>query len=322
MNLAHNLAHFLVPRHTNNHKAKALGPTFLTFLALSLLTLQLGIHFMARNNVGPVGQVLGYASNISVSEVIALTNQKRAEAGVPALRENPNLDQGASSKGAHMLANNYWAHVAPDGTQPWKFFGDVGYKYKYAGENLARDFSTAAAAVDAWMASPTHKENMLSAKYQEIGIGVVEGDLSGVDTTIIVQFFGTTLADSLAPVPVAAADQTTAPAATPRSSAVAAATTPVPSQRPVVTSTPQAAPVGGDLSIASGTSDQVLVSPFVTTQGLSTIIIISLLVVLVVDIVVVSRRRITRVSSRSFAHVAFLGIILLIVLIVQAGRIL
>ena len=38
------------------------------------------------------------------------------------------------------------------------------------------------------MNSPSHKENILSSKYKEIGIGVIEGNLAGVDTTIIVQF--------------------------------------------------------------------------------------------------------------------------------------
>ena len=96
-----------------------------------------------------------------------------------------------------MIDRDYWAHVAPDGTQPWKFFTSFGYKYRYAGENLARDFSNASSAMDAWMNSPTHKENILNPKYKEIGIGVVEGDLAGTDTTIIVQFFGATYADKV-----------------------------------------------------------------------------------------------------------------------------
>lgn len=124
-------------------------------------------------------RILGYAANISSTEIVSLTNQKRTEAGVSSLIYNLQLEQAARQKGQDMIENDYWAHVAPDGTEPWVFFVDAGYKYRYAGENLARDFSNPQDAINAWMASPSHKDNLLSDKYKEIGIAVVEGDLGG-----------------------------------------------------------------------------------------------------------------------------------------------
>jgi uncharacterized protein YkwD len=115
---------------------------------------------------------------------------------LPALSLNQNY-QMPLQKGRDMIDKDYWAHVAPDGTQPWKFFSQFGYKYRFAGENLARDFSNANDAVNAWMNSPTHKDNILNPKYKEIGIGITEGDLAGSDTTIIVQFFGATYSDKV-----------------------------------------------------------------------------------------------------------------------------
>lgn len=64
-----------------------------------------------------------------------------------------------------MFTQNYWAHVAPDGTQPWSFISAVGYAYQSAGENLGRDFYTEESLVQAWLDSPTHKANLLNANF-------------------------------------------------------------------------------------------------------------------------------------------------------------
>ena len=216
------------------------------------------------------------------------------------LTESTVLDQAAQAKGADMLNKGYWAHVAPDGTQPWKFFSDFGYNYRYAGENLARDFSNAASAVDAWMNSPSHRENLLSPKYQDIGIAVVEGKLAGVDTTIIVQFFGNRYADTVPAVPVAKAE-TVAAAELPTIA------TPQPTTRVVVgTPVPQTV---------------AMISPFTTTKMVSLSLVGLLLVVLVIDGVVIYKKKITRVGGRTFAHIAFFGMILAIIIILRAGQV-
>jgi uncharacterized protein YkwD len=296
MKIAHKLAHLLFPRESNNHKAKILHSSSLTLITLALIAYQAVLTFLPQ--FGP--KVLGYASQISAEEVIRITNEKRAQNGLAPLTHNPALSQAAQAKGIHMIEKDYWAHVAPDGTQPWKFFTDFGYKYRYAGENLARDFSNAASAVDAWMASNSHRENMLSTKYKEIGIGIVEGDLAGVDTTIIVEFLGTGYADTLPVQPVAEIEATPSP-------------TPV----AVVLATPLPSP----LPVAQATPKPVLISPFNSTKGISLATVGLLLGVLVVDGVVTNRRRIVRIGGRSFAHLAFLGMILAIALILRAGQI-
>src|SRR3989339_1278732 len=183
--------HLFLPRASNNHKAKILHPSGLLVLASFFILFQAVLNFIPK--LGP--SILGYASQISPDEIIRLTNEKRAQAGLPSLTLNGTLSVAAQSKGNDMIIKDYWAHIAPDGTQPWSFFTSAGYRYRYAGENLARDFSSASSAVDAWMNSPTHRDNILNPKYKEVGIGVTEGDLAGVDTTIVVQFFGATYVD-------------------------------------------------------------------------------------------------------------------------------
>lgn len=337
------LFHFLFPTHKNDHKAGLLHPSSLTLLSFFLIFYQIVFQFLPQTGL----KVFGYAANISPEEVIRLTNQKRAENGLSTLQYNGALADAARKKGENMLAMDYWAHVAPDGTQPWKFFTDSGYKYKYAGENLARDFSNASSAVDAWMASPSHKANLLSDKYKEIGIAVVEGDLGGVETTLIVQLFGTKLIDTAPVAPVAQArTNTPTPRPTvvvstptsipvPTNGEIVATVTLVPTVAEEVTPTPtEAVEVVALVTPGSPTDEQpvaasttkanigVLISPFQTTKGISVVTTTILLTVMIVDWAIVSRRKIQRLGGRTFAHLAFMGMILAILLVAKAGEIL
>ncbi|KKP48253.1 MAG: hypothetical protein UR39_C0001G0048 [Candidatus Woesebacteria bacterium GW2011_GWA1_33_30] len=296
------LIHLFIPRQSNNHKAKILHSSSLIVIASFFVVFQALINFLPR--FGP--NILGYASQISPDEVTRLTNQKRAEAGLSALTYNQTLAGAAYTKGRDMIDRDYWAHTAPDGTQPWKFFTDFGYRYKYAGENLARDFSSAQATVDAWMNSPTHRDNILNSKYKEIGIGVTEGDLAGIDTTIVVQFFGATYQDKVSE-PVAQVQQVKTPVPTLAPTIV-----------PVTTNLPQ---VQAEIT-SPQPNQQVLISPFNTTRFASIAVVLLLLFVFVLDAFLVSRRRIIRVAGRTFAHVAFLGMILTVILILRSGKIL
>lgn len=313
------LAHYLLPHHTNNHKAKIIRPAGLSLLLSLFLVFELVIRGVS--SVGP--QILGYAANISPSEVIRLTNEKRAQSGLAPVVYNAALSQAAQAKASHMINKGYWAHVAPDGTQPWSFFTNAGYRYKYAGENLARDFSNPSSTVDAWMASPSHRDNMLSGKYKEIGVAVIDGQLAGVETTVVVQFFGTRTGDTLPTQPVAvkvnsatsAPTQTVKPTKKPQSPGpTATATTEVIVEvRPTDIPVPQATPIE--------VAQKVLVSPLNVTKGLSSVIVSILLIVLLIDMVIISRRRISRISGRSFAHFAFFAMILTIVVMLKAGNI-
>lgn len=294
-----NPAHFFIPRHSNGHKAKILHSTSIFFIVLTLLSVQVAVNFAAKK-----GLVLGFAANISPSEVIRLTNIKRQENGLPALVENKTLDQAALAKGTDMINKGYWAHVSPDGIQPWKFFTDFGYDYRYAGENLARDFSDPTSAVDAWMASPSHRENLLSGKYKEIGIGVVDGKLAGVDTTIVVQFFGTKMADTIPVQPVAKVEPTAAPIVGQVKAAVPP--TVVPTATPAVVAT----------------SPQIQTTPFNITRSISLGVISVLIIALVVDTFVIERKGLIRAGGRAYAHFAFLGMVLAILIIAKVGQIL
>jgi hypothetical protein len=107
------------------------------------------------------------------------------------LNVNEKLTEVATAKVNDMVAHHYFAHTSPAGLNPWHWFEQVGYDYKYAGENLAINFTTAEAEQAAWMNSPTHKKNILNVNYAEIGVAVAAGEVNGTMGIIAVQEFGT-----------------------------------------------------------------------------------------------------------------------------------
>lgn len=321
------IAHYVYPRHSNNHKAKLIHSETIFALASLLLAFQLLLRSFPAIGI----RILGYASNIPPDKIIELTNQKRTANGLVPLKYNATLAVAAKAKAEHMLAHDYWAHTAPDGTEPWYFFTSVGYKYRYAGENLARDFSNPDSAMEAWMASPSHKENILSGRYSEIGVAVVEGDLAGADTTIIVQLFGSPT-NTTEQVPVAKAFNESTPTPAPTKPPqliveVIPTNTPIPTATLTPTTMPSLTPtiVGHELTDSANESVGplgVLVSPFDTTRTVSLVTIIVILAIMVIDGVVVYKRKIPRLTGRTLAHLAFLATILAIALLSKSGIIL
>lgn len=135
--------------------------------------------------------VLSYATEMSVSQLLAATNAQRAANGVAPLTLNSKLNSAAQSKAEDMVTRNYWSHNTPDGQEPWVFFNNVGYKYFKAGENLAYGFSTSDATVAGWMNSPTHKANLLDGAFTEVGFGFTNGEdfnNSGPETVVVAEY--------------------------------------------------------------------------------------------------------------------------------------
>ncbi len=185
--MKHSFSSLFIPQEKNNFRANILKNSFLFLLVGIYLLNQSFIKYFSLIKPG----VLGYSSEITNQKVLDQTNQERSKLGLGNLKYNSLLSQSATKKAQDMFNNNYWAHNSPNGTTPWDFFKLVGYKYSVAGENLARDFYDTESLIKAWMKSPTHKANILNDKYQEIGIGVVNGTLGGIKTTLVVQHFGT-----------------------------------------------------------------------------------------------------------------------------------
>lgn len=125
--------------------------------------------------------------------VIGLTNKARLENQLPAVKTNDLLTLAAQTKAQDMALKGYFAHISPEGTKPWFWLDQAGYRYRYAGENLAVNFSDSERMVKAWRSSPAHNMNLLGPRYTEIGVGTATGLYQGKPALFVVQFFASPL---------------------------------------------------------------------------------------------------------------------------------
>jgi uncharacterized protein YkwD len=176
--------HLFIPKEDNNFRSKLLHLDFLSYYLL------LALFFTFLFKATPLSNILGYATDISIQKLYELTNQERQKYNLPPLNYNEKLSAAAYQKALDMFNKNYWAHFGPNGETPWQFILNSGYQYEYAGENLAKNFLFSQNVVSAWMNSPTHRENILRKDYTDIGFAVVNGNLNGEPTTLVVQMFG------------------------------------------------------------------------------------------------------------------------------------
>ncbi len=283
-----NLSHLFVPQEKNNFRAGILKNGFL-FMLMSLYLLN---HSLIKSFSLIKPGVLGYSSEITAQKVFDQTNQQRTNLGLSSLKYNSLLSESATKKAQDMFANNYWSHTSPSGTTPWDFFKSVGYQYSLAGENLARDFYDTESLIKAWMNSPTHKDNIINSKYQEIGIGVVNGTLNGMKTTLVVQHFGT-------PSTVTSKTETSTDVVTPS----------LDQSNIVVESNP---------NILAESQVQPI-NPLTLTKIFSFVFFGLIISVLFVDGYLTLKKGIHRMTGSSVAHIGFLLVILLFIVYQQQG---
>ena len=189
-----------VPHAENNFKPHFLRhESFLLFFSLVII-IELG--FLVQ--VFVVFDKTGFLASVLPGVLTSITNEERVENNVGPLTENDLLSRAAQLKAEDMATKGYFAHTSPEGRTPWYWLDQVGYKYVYAGENLAVNFFESEDVSRAWMNSPTHRANIVKANYKEIGIGVANGTFEGRNTVFVAQFFGTprAIAAPTLPMPI------------------------------------------------------------------------------------------------------------------------
>lgn len=270
--------HLFLPRESNNHRAKLLSHQFLLIFALFLFLGQFFFPLIKAN----FSSVLGVSTDISAQTLLFLTNQSRQEQKLTPLTLNKQLSSAASRKAQDMFAKNYWAHNAPDGATPWLFLKESEYDYVYAGENLARGFTKSDEIVEAWMESQTHRDNLLSQNYEEVGFATVPGTLLGEETTLVVAMFGS------------------------KNAAALAKNRPAPS---------------GEVFAAS-LQNAPLINSFSLARSTTVVILLLFIMVLALDMVIVRRKKIVRLVGHNIDHIVLLGIVLVFVVLFSKGVIL
>lgn len=170
----------------------------LAIFLLCLIVLKLAfVLFDMGNRTVPTSFLKNlFASVLNTQNIVSLTNASRKDAGLRGLKISAKLESAAQQKAQDMLNNQYFAHNTPSNKTPWDFMTSVGYAYLFAGENLAVNFNSSEDVTNGWLTSPEHRENILSGKYTEIGVGIAHGKFLGADTTFVVQMFGKPLRSS------------------------------------------------------------------------------------------------------------------------------
>jgi len=103
--------------------------------------------------------------------VLELVNIERQKAGVHPLKLDPALTRGARAKSQDMADNRYFSHTSPTYGSFGSMLKAFGIRYRYAGENIASGYRTPEAAVKGWMNSSGHRANILSSKFNKMGVG-------------------------------------------------------------------------------------------------------------------------------------------------------
>ena len=181
--------HF-IPHEGNNHRPhilRARSIRNIIFIVLVLEAFTFLIPTLTKiNNSGGMASVLP-------SILANLTNEERQAQKLDMLTVSPILNKAAEMKANDMATNGYFAHTSPEGKTPWYWLSQVGYKYQYAGENLAINFSDSKDVTSAWMASPTHRANIVKNKYTEVGTGIATGIYKGKETIFVAQVYANPL---------------------------------------------------------------------------------------------------------------------------------
>lgn len=152
--------------------------------AIAALAAPAGAQASAQDAACPGADAVPTAATVAQASqaTLCLLNDERAAAGLRPVAETAALTQPSAAYSARMVAENFFAHVSPDGSTLVDRLTAARYIAPdgewTVGENLAwgqGDLGTPRNIVVAWMNSPGHRQNILTGEFDEIGIGIALG---------------------------------------------------------------------------------------------------------------------------------------------------
>lgn len=138
------------------------------------------VHPESTDNVTlPFTYDKGTAQPQLETAMLAMVNKERTARGLKALQADPEMTAVARAHSADMFARGYFAHVNPDGKNPFQRMKEANVIFTAAGENLALS-QTVKMAHTNLMNSPGHKANILNPAFGRLGIGILDGGYHGL----------------------------------------------------------------------------------------------------------------------------------------------
>ena len=178
-------------------------------------------------------------NSTSERQLVSLTNQARAAAGLRALKIDSTLTSIARWRSKDMIVRNYFSHnIPPSGKMVFSVLDSKGYCYSLAGENIGwnnyPDDVATATIQRQFMASADHRANILGKRWDVIGVGAYKGPTGKKMWTVL-------FADKCG---------STAPKPTPK-----------PTPRPTVKATPKPKPTPKPTAVPSPAAPIIVESP-------------------------------------------------------------
>ncbi|MDR1538259.1 MAG: CAP domain-containing protein [Clostridiales bacterium] len=115
-----------------------------------------------------------------------LVNEERVKGSLEPFEWDERLNKAAQTKLEDMLRENYFGHNSPNYGTPFSMLKQLGITYKTASENLSKDKSVEL-GYEKMMGSLSHRANMMSMRFNKMGVAVGEPDDGGKKA--IVQIF-------------------------------------------------------------------------------------------------------------------------------------
>jgi uncharacterized protein YkwD len=110
-------------------------------------------------------------TRVLMGQVVEMTNSVREEHGCRPLDVDHDLIQASETQSIYMARTHTFSHYGWGGSNFITRARAAGYD-EPAGENIAWGFDSADAVMDAWMASPRHRANILNCDAKSIGTGI------------------------------------------------------------------------------------------------------------------------------------------------------
>ncbi|MEO6293931.1 MAG: CAP domain-containing protein [Burkholderiaceae bacterium] len=121
------------------------------------------------------------------AEMLAQINARRAAGAVCGAKKmsaagslawNAQLHHAATLHALNMATTGVYTHTGPNGWTLPQRANAAGYNYALLGENIDAQRTSVHAAINSWMNSPNHCENIMRTQFRDIGVSCVSNSAS------------------------------------------------------------------------------------------------------------------------------------------------